>query len=135
MIMKEKELLSTISNFYAKFYNSSEKTLPICSCTNVFELKVLKIGKNIINYGICGKCSRISFFKEYKYYSDDSYKQYWTKLSFEKVKEELEQLINITINENDLQYYTPKFDEILDKIDEINKKRIICESTLLNNQG
>lgn len=132
--MKEKELLSTISDFYTKFYNSNDFAQPICPCTNVFNLKVLKLDKNIINYGICEKCLRIAFFKEFKLYSNNVYNQHWIKLSIENVKRELEQLLNFSVSEIDLQYYTPKFDEILSKLDDINKKNKIDRNTLLNNE-
>lgn len=122
--MKEKELVNSISNFYSKFFDSSKEIYPQCQCGNEIRMKIIKIGLNLIDLGICNKCNRISFFKEIREYSQGKYQQVWKKRPISEIKFEFEKQLDSTINDNDLLYYSSNLDILISKLENLELQRV-----------
>ena len=128
--MDEKELIGQISNFYGKFFVSDKKSQVQCYSKNELKIKILKIGLKLLNYGICDNCSKINFFKEVKEYQQGNYQQVWKHIPIPEIKEEFEKQLEIPINEEDLEYYSPNFVQILTKLDKLLNELIQAKSKI-----
>lgn len=123
--MKENDLPKSIANLYAKFFDEEKKKNPNCQCGNIINTKTLKMGLEIINYGICNKCNKITYFKEFNEFNKGTYTQVWQMLNSEKVKIKLEQYLDTLIPDIIIKIYSPGFDVIITKIyEEENLKKL-----------
>ena len=103
--MTEKELINNISNYYGKFFNLDKGNYPKCQCANEIQLKILKLGMKLLNYGICDNCNRIIFYKEINEYSQGNYKQIWQQVPLQIIQTEFEKQLDLPINGKDLEFY------------------------------
>ena len=130
--MTEKELINNVSNYYGKFFNLEKRIYPKWQCTNEIQLKILKLGMKLLNYGVCDKCQRINFYSEIKEYSQGNYNQIWQKLPSQVIKSEFEKQLDLPINEKDLEFYSKNFDEILTKLDELVNDTMLAKTKFQN---
>ena len=129
--MEENGLQNNISNLYLKFFESDKNTQPYCQCGNSINTNLLKMGMKIINYGICKRCNKVSFFTEYNEFKQGNYQQILKKMSDREIITELEQFIDENITERDVQYYSSKFVAILTKIQTIESERNLLKASFL----
>lgn len=114
--MTEIPLQNNISKVIAKDFEKGRKNYPNCQCGNQINPKILKMDLKSIYYGICEKCDRINFYKDFSELNQSKDQQRLQKIPKNVIKKDFEEYLFAPIPDNSLEYYSTSFDELITKI-------------------
>ena len=129
--MNEIPLHNNISKSYLRDFERERKSYPYCQCGYQINIKILKMDLKIIYYGICEKCKRLNFFKEFTELNQGKFQQTWQRIQKNDIKREFEEFLLITIPDNDLENYSVSFDEIIHKIRLLNEIKQLIKISVI----
>ena len=132
--MNERDLTSSISNLYSKFFDLEKKPLPQCQCGENISFKILKLDLSVINYGICQQCNKISYFKEVNEFHNGKYIQKWHNIPITEIKTMFEEYLSTIIDQKELQENSSNFDSIITNIQKITNEKTLLKANFLNNK-
>ena len=122
---------NNVLNLYSKDFEKERKNSPSCQCSNDNTIKIIKMDLKIIYYGICEKCNRLNFFKEFTELKQGKFQQTWQRILKNVIKKDFEEFLYISISNDDLEYYSINFDEIITKLQMLNEIKQLIKISVI----